>query len=83
MTTHIECGVHGVGEVGGLQGDRAVRWGSGAGLCGPGTPPPPPFHHPAQYPWSPHPQPFVPVLEASSSVLPAHLVRVQGEVGIQ
>lgn len=40
VTTHVECGVHGVGEVGGLQGDRGFKWGSGDGICGPGALPP-------------------------------------------
>lgn len=55
VTTHVECGVHRVGEVGGLQGDRGFRYGSGSGLYGPGTLPTPPLHHPTQRPSSSHP----------------------------
>lgn len=37
VAPHVECSIHRVGEVGGLQSNRGFRWGSGAGLCGPGT----------------------------------------------
>lgn len=80
VTTHVECGVYGVGEVGGLQGDRGFGWDSEAGLHGPGTPPP------TSVPSSnstPQPQPLVPALETASFVFPAHLVGVQGKVSVQ
>lgn len=76
VTTHVECGVHRVGEVGGLQGDRGFGWGSGDGICGPGARPLPPFHHPVQchpthsllsLPWKPPPLSSQPTLSGSSA----------------
>lgn len=57
MATHVERGVHGVGEVGGLQGDSSS--GAQDGVVGPVAQPPPPFHHPSRGPSStpPHTQP--------------------------
>lgn len=56
VAPHVQCGVHGVREVGGLQA-RGCSWGSDTGLWGLGTFRPPPFQHPAQQAWSPHRQP--------------------------
>ena len=74
VAPHVQCGVHGVREVGGLQA-RGCSWGSDTGLWGLGTFRPPPFHHPAQRAWPPHPQP-PPRPGSASPALPAHLVRV-------
>lgn len=83
VTTHVECGVHGVGEVGGLQGDRGFRWVSGWALQ-PGYPAFTPIPSSSPTPLViPSTASLVRALEAPSSVLPAHLVRVQGKVSIQ
>lgn len=78
VTTHVECGVHGVGEVGGLQGDRGFRWGSGAGLYDPDTAPRPhpisqpytlshPIHGLLSLPWKPLPLSSQPTLSGSKA----------------